>query len=482
MGDFPWQKDPDGERDRWRRSRMPWQREPEVDTPGDPDPVPATHDPELPAPELPEEIPHESEPADPVAARRAPEAPPASRADHSEASTPVPVPSDPPEQRPSRPQKAGRSAKKQSRQDRTRSATPTATAPKTSTGSKIVTGVVITLVGGGIISGIVNSDDEEDGPSYERTAAEESDLRRQLSDTVTGYFDAIMEADAVRALTYVDAEDLGDADQSFLTDEILAAAQDRAPIDRVTITSIDLDPQFRFHASAEVAYLLDGEETGATIDLWNHASSDDTWNVGLDNRALIFRASTFEGLRPNVYGIDVEVDSSVLLFPGVYEVSFPDSPHLALDEMPGIVADSSPAGGTDIVAVTFPLGDDAYIDLGVSKSGRASYAEAVMASIDACISSTRADSVCAQIDGSAADDGAVDGTVTRHLDEEFSDLDFEPRPIVDDHDRLRDITTVGAKYEATCEGGAECTGMEYFGYPVVDFGTGSTRVTWESID
>ncbi|MGO1929122.1 MAG: hypothetical protein ACTH0W_07600 [Microbacterium gubbeenense] len=263
---------------------------------------------------------------------------------------------------------------------------------------------------------------------------------------------------------------------------MLAAAQDRAPIDEITVASVDFDPDYRFHATADVTYLLRGEDTTTAVDLWNHASSDDGWSVRLDSRSMMFPSTMFEGLRPTVYGEPVEVDAQVLAFPGEYEVAFPDSPHLSLVTMPGIGAGTSSEDGSDVAVVTFPLGDDAYIDLGVSASGQSAFTEAVMASIDACVSSTNGDSECARAGGSAADDGAVDGTVARHLDEEFSDLDFEPRPVMGDQDRLREITTVGAEYEATCDGGVECSGMEFFGYPNVDFGTGSARVTWESID
>ncbi|MGO3704703.1 hypothetical protein [Microbacterium gubbeenense] len=486
MGDFPWQKDPDRERRTWRRSGMPWQRDAEDDALGEPEPPVAP----APAPESQDPEPHEAAPQpDPPRepAQEVPEAPQTPPAYPPEAASPehaVPAPAAPPqrEKKKSRKKRAARSMTPASPAPRGASAAKRSPAKKSSTGTKVGMGVALVLVGGSVITGIVNSLGDDDAPTYERTAEEEGDLRQQLTDTVSGYFDAIMEADAARALTYVDPSDLEDADGSLLTDDVLAAAQDRAPIDEITVASVDFDPDYRFHATADVTYLLRGEDTTTTVDLWNHASSDDGWSVRLDSRSMMFPSTMFEGLRPTVYGEPVEVDAQVLAFPGEYEVAFPDSPHLSLVTMPGIGAGTSSEDGSDVAVVTFPLGDDAYIDLGVSASGQSAFTEAVMASIDACVSSTNGDSECARAGGSAADDGAVDGTVARHLDEEFSDLDFEPRPVMGDQDRLREITTVGAEYEATCDGGVECSGMEFFGYPNVDFGTGSARVTWESVD
>ena len=48
-------------------------------------------------------------------------------------------------------------------------------------------GVALVLVGGSVITGIVNSLGDDDAPTYERTAEEEGDLRQQLTDAVHAY-------------------------------------------------------------------------------------------------------------------------------------------------------------------------------------------------------------------------------------------------------------------------------------------------------
>jgi len=484
MGDFPWQKGPDEDRDRWGSSRMPWQREsddlvaPKEESSteprdraadagaADPDPRPVS------GPSVPDPG---SEPQPDLEPGPVPE--------------PEPLPEPPqPDSEPEPDLAVSMPAVDKT----TRAAKPSqaAAAPHTAKrdgrakpGARIGAVIVVLLAGGGVVAGFANaSGDGDDAPSYELTAEEESELTAEVANTVLGFFDGVVARDAEQALAYVDPDDIEGASAALLTDEVLAASQERAPIENVSVTNIEIDPDYRFHATADAEYLLDGEQTTTSIDVWEESSSDTGWSVRVDDRALMFSTPTFDDLRPVVYGAEVALDVRTPLFPGVYEVAFAEAPHLSLVEMSGIEAGTSVDDGSDVAVLTHPLGDESYIDLGVSRAGRAAYVDAVMAGIDTCVASTSAENPCAQSGGSAAGRGATDGTVARTLDEELSDLDLDPRPLLDDSMKLRGIVLIAAKYEATCEDGERCSGTEYFDYPVVEFGSGSPRVTWEAVD
>lgn len=437
MAEFPWQKGGD---DRWAQ-RMPWQR----DAPGE------SADPSAPVEsgDDPAAAPGPTPNGEPDGAVLPPYARTPTRAAESEShateSAPA-APSGPPPARPAR---------------------------RTSTvvGLAIVGSILAVAV---ILGFTLGSGDSGASPD---SGAGDAEREGAIADTVTGYFAAIADADADRALAHTDLDpEAGHArfDFSLMTDETLAASQERWPIGDVEVGRIAFDAEYDWRAIVEVTYLLGDERVGAEYEVHEAHDGQRDWLVEFDVRPILASGSQFAGLDLRLDDQTLPVDEYVLLLPGRYEVAMSAAPHLGFLPSPGLEPSA-----TGAALLTAPVDHEFALITTVSERGTRLFEEAVRASLEECLASTAPTSDCADPAYGSFDSGdLVDDSVTRTIADDRQP-DFTARTDAQDVFALRGRGSMSIDVSGTCADGASCTGWELTGTPVMHFDGDETDVIWE---
>lgn len=140
---------------------------------------------------------------------------------------------------------------------------------------------------------------------------------------IRSYFSALQDADAARALAF---GTVPDGPRLLLTDQVLTAQQEAAPIHNVTILSVVKKGST---ATASVRYTLDypGAPQVAVDTIGLHKKGND-WRL---DRAAVPTTLSLAGAaqRAGIVGA-VLPKGRVLIFPGAVPITF-DTPYLALD-------------------------------------------------------------------------------------------------------------------------------------------------------
>lgn len=189
---------------------------------------------------------------------------------------------------------------------------------------------------------------------------------------VRGYFTALADGDAARALGF---GDLPAGDRALLSSRVLREQQRLAPITQVAVMATERHGD---RAVVTVQYRL-GFRGGAqqAVDTVEVRKQGHGWR--LTRTAVVTRlALTGAQRRASVLGAPVP-DGTVLLFPGALPIRF-DTPYLQLD------------AGTDSVRLSD--GDVTPADVQVSPAGRAAVTAAVRTALSRCLGGGRVDPRC----------------------------------------------------------------------------------------
>jgi len=164
-------------------------------------------------------------------------------------------------------------------------------------------------------------------------------------DAVLSYLRAVANGDATDALTYLARQP---ASTALLSDDVLAASQQLAPITNISVTApagdLSVDSSFNI-GDAPVTATFDVERQGDSYKVSNGLINADF--SGVYRRSL--------GLSVNGVALDGTAISSVPLFPGVYQLKAGNPlVQLAPDKVTMQGPDADP-----VVSATFDLTDDA---------------------------------------------------------------------------------------------------------------------------
>ncbi|MGW8483010.1 hypothetical protein ACWGJP_07705 [Microbacterium sp. NPDC055903] len=283
-------------------------------------------------------------------------------------------------------------------------------------------------------------------------------------DAVESYLTALQDGDAEAALEYVDS--YGNTD--LLTDEVLQASLDLAPISDIVIGEFDED---RYSATVPVTFSLGGQPIEREFDVYKY---DDDWVI-VDAVVSVYTVSGFEGLGLTVNGAEPPADEGFDVFPGTYAFELA-SDAFALE------------GGEPVVTIADADDAEELWELSpvLSESGSATFKTLVTDAINECVAMKTLSTPCgwdiSDIDLSGAT--PIEGTVTRTLTDDgaatLADLtpEYYSGTTVTSYDSISvDMTLEGesdgqrATYEVWWGG--------YMGTPVVDFSTETPTLTWE---
>ncbi|WP_307359075.1 hypothetical protein [Microbacterium murale] len=286
------------------------------------------------------------------------------------------------------------------------------------------------------------------------------------SDAVEKYLTALSEGDAETALTFVETY----SDDSLLTDEVLAASLELAPITDIVVE--ESEDATEYEATVSASFAVGGETIER--DFTAYSSSDDGWVIS--DGLVAATLSNFDGLGLTVNGAE-PADSSTSLFPGAYQLAL-SYEEFALDS------------DTDTFTLTTDADSELFWDIYpvLTEDGAATFRSLVRASIEECVALKTLTTPCGmditEIDLSGYT--PVDGTVTRTitsdgqatLDSMEAEVDYSTPTLVSTYDTPDvDMTLQGTKDGQTSE--FEVWFGGYMDTPSVDFAQETPTVTWD---
>lgn len=325
-------------------------------------------------------------------------------------------------------------------------------------------GALIAIIGGGValiiviivvIALVANS-----------IAATNAANARKPSDTVTSYLTALSAGDAETALGL-----LGSApdDDTLLTDEVLTASNELAPI-----TDIQVLQQVGDNGSADVSvsYLLGGDPVQAEYSVLDY-DDDGQWKISGGTGYI--STAKFDGIGLTVNGVGVQGDE-VEVFPGAYELAT-DLPNFTLE-------------GTTTVVVSSPFesGDTGDIEPVLTDAALEQFRSIVSAAATECLASTTLAAGCGLELPATLDDGTtlVDGSIKRTLsaDGQTTLSSLEPTLSYDNPTLAQGDYIGSVDVTAQCsQGGASGTCNLIFapslGSPSVDMASENPTVLWD---
>jgi len=281
---------------------------------------------------------------------------------------------------------------------------------------------------------------------------------------VEGYLEALADSDAKTALSFVDEVP---SDSPFLTDDVLAASNELAPLTDIVVTEpTDAD----FSTSVTATYSL-GDVPVTTEFSVNEYDADDVWKLTAVTADLDF-GDRFAGLDMTLNGEPLE-SSSAEVFPGTYELAT-TTPNFEVT-------------GTTAITVREPFDYPSLSDTSaaLTADGVLVFRQAVKDSVAACVAATTFVAGCGIDVPQVLSDGSLlaEGTLVRSLRAETqAKLDnLQPQPGYGDPLVVTGEYIGGISVTASLEGGG--SGDLLFGpslgSPVVDFTSGTPVVTWD---
>ncbi|RLP07500.1 hypothetical protein [Propionibacterium australiense] len=195
--------------------------------------------------------------------------------------------------------------------------------------------------------------------------------QRAVQEAVRAYLTAVAEADAEKARGYLGEVD----DDSLLTDEVLRASNERAPLTGITVGKVTRDRGIGSPYHVQVSYLVGDEEVSAGLD------------VGLTNGPVIINASSLRlgGLKDVGVMVNGAVPdtTSPTVFPGSY---------LLTTRSEYLEVTGEPIAAIDPTKQSYSL--TAENSVVVSEAGVQMFREKVVAEARKCLASTSLDPGC----------------------------------------------------------------------------------------
>ncbi|MCS5715923.1 hypothetical protein NVV95_15350 [Herbiconiux sp. CPCC 205716] len=285
------------------------------------------------------------------------------------------------------------------------------------------------------------------------------------SETVEAFFTALSDADSETALGLISqAPD----DDTLLTDEVLAASNELAPITDVAIVD---DTTENGYGDVTVSYSLGGTPVTAEYSVDDY--DDDGWKItgGLS----YLNVDRFDGLGLTVNGQEVS-GTEVQLFPGTYQLAT-TLPNFTLT-------------GTTTVTATEPFGsvDVGDIEPGLSDAALAQFRTLVQSAVDACVASTTLAAGCGLELPATLDDGTqlTDGTITRSISADATvtiqnmvpTLSYD-NPTLAQGEFIGSVSTSGQCTQNGASGTCDVLFGPSLGAPSIDMASANPTVLWD---
>lgn len=255
-------------------------------------------------------------------------------------------------------------------------------------------GVLIVLIVVAAIVGVVLKQQAD-----QRAAEDEA---KAISGAVDGYLQALADGDAEAALTH-----LIDPDSSpLLTDEVLAASNEAAPIGDIEVASVDPEELDAHVGSWDIAasFTVGDQAVDVTFSVSDTGGGEGEYGV-LGGLASVQVPTSYTAIGAAVNGVAVETEDTPA-FPGAYELTVAD--------------DRFVLSGTTSVTVTAPFetGSFSGLEVALSDDAVSSLRSALKKEVDSCVASKKLKAGCGLTMDKKINNGDVtleDGTVKRSL-------------------------------------------------------------------
>lgn len=286
------------------------------------------------------------------------------------------------------------------------------------------------------------------------------------SEAVEKYLTALSEGDAETALTLIETY----ADTSLLTDEVLGASLDLAPITDIVVE--ESEDASEYEATVSASFAVGGETIERDFTAYN--SSEEGWLIS--DGLVMATLSNFDGLGLTVNGVEPG-DSSTSLFPGAYRLAL-GYEEFALD------------ADTDTFTLTTDADSELFWDIYpvLTDDGAATFRSLVRTAIEECVAMKTLTTPCGMditdidLSGHTPVDGSVTRTITSDglatLDSMVPEVDYSTPTLVSTYDTPDvEMTLQGTKDGTTSE--FEVWFGGYMDTPSVDFSQETPTVTWD---
>jgi len=231
---------------------------------------------------------------------------------------------------------------------------------------------------------------------------------------VEGYMTAIADGDAARALSYLPSSEQP-GDTSFLSDDVLGAAQEQAPISELTVEDVG---DASDTVDVPVTYRL-GDQDVSTAFTVSDPHGNGKWLLENPLASLDFSQS-LEQLGATVNGQAITAGSRPV-FPGAYEISLPQE-RFELEGESTVVVDQAQSYDTSSLEPT--LTDQAVEE----------FRNAVVESAQECVASSSLEAGCGLSlpgtlsDGTQLEDGSLERNLPQSARREINNL----QPVLSD--------------------------------------------------
>ncbi|WP_203579422.1 hypothetical protein [Microbacterium hibisci] len=286
------------------------------------------------------------------------------------------------------------------------------------------------------------------------------------SDAVTVYLEALADSDAESALAQ-----LADRprDESLLTDEMLTASNELAPMADISVEDVDSDSYATVPATYALGDVSVSTEFSVSLD------EDGAWKIGTGVNELSL-GTYFSGMDLTLNGIPVDGEQ-VTVFPGTYEFAT-TTEYFEITGSP-IVTVEDEYRTPDFTETTATLDAD----------GLAVFQQTINDAVAACLASKNLSAGCGLDLPATLDDGTVltEGTITRvpRAETQAELANLQPTDAYSDSPlQVRSQSIGSIETTAECQkDGASGTCTLFFGPALgpalVDFGQDPVAVLWD---
>ncbi|MDW4572498.1 hypothetical protein R8Z57_06850 [Microbacterium sp. M3] len=282
---------------------------------------------------------------------------------------------------------------------------------------------------------------------------------------VTAYLEALADSDAAAALALLDD---APQDDTLLTDEMLEASNELAPLDDIDVEAVD---GASYSANVPATYSL-GDVT-VTTDFTVYEDDEGVWKLSAGTNELSL-GSQYAGLALTLNGIAVEGDNPTV-FPGTYVLGT-STPYFEITGETTFTVED---------AFSYP---DLEASAGLNEEGLGVFRTAINEAVAACVASKSLTADCGLTLPPTLDDGTVlvDGTVTRtpRAETQSELANLQPEQSYGEPLQVRSQYIGGLDTTAECEqGGSRGTCTLIFaptlGSALVDFAQDPVVVRWD---
>lgn len=340
----------------------------------------------------------------------------------------------------------------------------------------IVPWVVIGVVALPVLFGVFGPMFDDLGDDGAASEADQEDMARIAGE----FFSAVADGDLDEALARLDVDAEADGDyqsHALLTQEVLDAISERAPLSDVSVGDVSPDPEYDWRATVEVGYRLgDGPHTVYEIEIEESSWADEEWAVTPGNFSQWLSPETLPE-EFEIEGVAIDEENRYVLLPGLY--AFDTGSELttlwAYDEA------SDPVLFEDRL-LPIPGQWESLAGTELTAEGREQVVAAIDASLEACVDEDTLETACGSLDEDAFG-GAdpVDGTLRREITFD-SGVDDVVSLAYDDPTRADSYRYIEIGVTARCADGdaeVECSADEYLEQAVVDISDPEFPVRWE---